>query len=109
MLSLISKVALVSDSSAGIGHETALVLSRNGYYTYAGIRDLALAGELLRVAKEEKLPLRIVQLDVNSDSSVNLGVKKVLREQNRIDLLVNNLGYILLGCFEDVSMNEMKA
>jgi hypothetical protein len=37
MLSLISKVALVSDSSAGIGHETALVLSRNGYYTYAGM------------------------------------------------------------------------
>lgn len=91
-----SKVALVSDSSAGIGHETALVLSRNGYYTYAGIRDLALAGELLRVAKEEKLPLRIVQLDVNSDSSVNLGIKKVLKEQNRIDLLVNNLGYYCL-------------
>lgn len=109
MLSLISKVALVSDSSAGIGYETALVLSRNGYDTYAGIRDLTLAGELLHVAKEEKLPLRIIQLDVNSDSSVNLGVKKVLKEQNTIDLLVNNLGYILLGCFEDVSMNEMKA
>jgi NAD(P)-dependent dehydrogenase (short-subunit alcohol dehydrogenase family) len=109
MLSLISKVALVSDSSAGIGYETALVLSRNGYDTYAGIRDLTLARELLHVAKEEKLPLRIIQLDVNSDSSVNLGVKKVLKEQNTIDLLVNNLGYILLGCFEDVSMNEMKA
>lgn len=109
MLSLISKVALVSDSSAGIGHETALVLSRNGYYTYAGIRDVTLARELSRVAKEEKLPLRIVQLDVNSDSSVNLGVKTVLKEQNRVDLLVNNLGYILLGCFEDISMDEMKA
>jgi len=109
MLSLISKVALVSDSSAGIGHETALVLARNGYDTYAGIRDLTLSRDLLHVAKEEKLPLRIIQLDVNSDSSVNIGVKKVLKEQNRIDLLVNNLGYILLGCFEDVSMNEMKA
>lgn len=109
MLSLISKVALVSDSSAGIDHETALVLSRNGYYTYAGIRDVTLARELSRVAKEEKLPLRIVQLDVNSDSSVYLGVKTVLREQNRVDLLVNNLGYILLGCFEDISMDEMKA
>jgi NADP-dependent 3-hydroxy acid dehydrogenase YdfG len=61
MLSLIPKVALVSDSSAGIGHETALVLSRNGYYTYAGIRDVTLSRELSRVAKEEKLPLRIVQ------------------------------------------------
>ena len=109
MMSLPSKVALVSDSSAGIGHETALVLARNGYDTYAGIRDLTLSRDLLHVAKEEKLPLRIIQLDVNSDSSVNIGVKKVLKEQNRIDLLVNNLGYILLGCFEDVSMNEMKA
>lgn len=108
-MSLPSKVALVSDSSAGIGHETALVLARNGYDTYAGIRDLTLSRDLLHVAKEEKLPLRIIQLDVNSDSSVNIGVKKVLKEQNRIDLLVNNLGYILLGCFEDVSMNEMKA
>lgn len=108
MMSLPSKVALVSDSSAGIGHETALVLARNGYDTYAGIRDLTLSRDLLHIAKE-KLPLRIIQLDVNSDSSVNIGVKKVLKEQNRIDLLVNNLGYILLGCFEDVSMNEMKA
>jgi NADP-dependent 3-hydroxy acid dehydrogenase YdfG len=109
MLSLISKVALVSDSSAGISHETALVLSRNGHYTYAGIRDVTLARELSRVAKEEKLALRIVQLDVNSDSSVNLGVKTVLKEQNRVDLFVNNLGYILLGCFEDISMDEIKA
>jgi NAD(P)-dependent dehydrogenase (short-subunit alcohol dehydrogenase family) len=66
--------------------------------------DVTLARELSRVAKEEKLPLRIVQLDVNSDSSVNLGVKTVLKEQNRVDLLVNNLGtYILF------SMDEMKA
>jgi len=71
--------------------------------------DVTLARELSRVAKEEKLPLRIVLLDVNSDSSVNLGVKTVLKEQNRVDLLVNNLGYILLGCFEDISMDEMKA
>jgi short-subunit dehydrogenase len=33
----------------------------------------------------------------------------VLKEQNRVDLFVNNLGYILLGCFEDISMDEIKA
>lgn len=106
---MLSKVALVSDSSGGIGHETALVLARNGYDTYAGIRNPTLARELLHVAKDEKLPLRIIQLDVNSASSVNTGVREIIKQQNRIDLLVNNLGYILLGCFEDVSINEMKA
>jgi len=104
-----SKVALVTDSSAGIGFETALILSRNGYYTYAGTTNLSQARELSCLAKEEKLPLRIVQLNINSDFSVNFAVKKILKEQqNRIDVLVNNMGYVLFGCFEDVSISEMR-
>jgi NAD(P)-dependent dehydrogenase (short-subunit alcohol dehydrogenase family) len=104
-----SKVALVTDSSAGIGSETALMLARNGYYTYAGTKNLSQARDLSRLSKEEKLPLRIIKLNINSDFSVGFAVKKVLKEQqNKIDLLVNNMGYVLLGCFEDVSINEMR-
>jgi NAD(P)-dependent dehydrogenase (short-subunit alcohol dehydrogenase family) len=104
-----SKVAFVTDSSVGIGFETALILSRNGYYTYAGTTNLSRAKDLSRLAREEKLPLQIIQLNINSDFSVNFAVKKILKEQqNRIDVLVNNMGYVLFGCFEDVSISEMR-
>ena len=72
-------------------------------------KNLSQATDLSRISKEEKLPLRIIKLNINSDFSVGFAVKKILKEQqNKIDLLVNNMGYVLLGCFEDVSINEMR-
>lgn len=35
------KVAVVTGSSSGIGYETALTLARNGFLTYATMRNLA--------------------------------------------------------------------
>ena len=72
-------------------------------------KNLTQATDISRISKEEKLPLRIIKLNINSDFSVGFAVKKILKEQqNKIDLLVNNMGYVLLGCFEDVSINEMR-
>ncbi len=51
----------------------------------------------------------MLNLDVNSSSSVTSAVKKVVKNEGLIDLLVNGNGYILLGCFEDISIREMAA
>jgi NAD(P)-dependent dehydrogenase (short-subunit alcohol dehydrogenase family) len=103
------KVAIVTGSSSGIGYATSLLLARNGFYTYASVRDINKSASLQSIADSEKLPLKPIQLEVTDDSSVNDAVHKIVSEKGRIDVLVNNAGYGLFGAFEDLSMDEIKA
>lgn len=103
------KVAVVTGSSSGIGKEIALTLAKNNFLTYATVRD-PMKGQFLKSrADKEKLPLRIVQLDVNRDSSIKNAIQSITDESRRIDILVNNAGYGLVGAFEDLEMDEIKA
>ena len=104
-----SKVALVTGSSSGIGLETALVLARSGFYTYASMRNLEKSKNIIEIANREKLPLQIIQLDVNNDESVKRAIDKIVQEKERIDVLVNNAGYGLFGSVEDITIEEIKA
>ncbi|MFY3740698.1 MAG: NAD(P)-dependent dehydrogenase (short-subunit alcohol dehydrogenase family) [Candidatus Nitrosomirales archaeon] len=103
------KVAIVTGSSNGIGLATSVLLARNNIYTYASMRNLAKANSIREIAKKENLPLETIQLDVTDDTSVKDAVNKVLEEKKTIDVLVNNAGYGLMGCVEDLSMEEVKA
>src|SRR5919202_1732058 len=102
-------VALVTGSSSGIGFETSLMLARNGIYAYASMRDLKKSKDITQIANKEKLPLQVVQLDVIDDRSGREAIDKVVEENKRIDVLVNNAGYGLLGALEDLSIEEIKA
>src|SRR6476646_10707771 len=103
------KVAIVTGSSSGIGYETALTLARNGFLTYATMRNLNKSENIKKVATKENLPIHIHQLDVTDDVSVKNAVQAILSETGRIDVLVNNAGYGLNGAFEDLAMDEIKA
>ncbi len=102
-----NKVAVVTGSSSGIGLEAALTLARNGFDVYATMRDTGKAGQIQGAAKG--LPLRVLQLDVDEDQSVKSAVGAVLSEKGRIDVLVNNAGYGLIGAVEDLAMDELRA
>jgi len=103
------KVALVTGSSSGIGFETSLRLARAGFNTYASMRNLEKSKNITEIAKKEKLPLQVVQLDVNNDGSVKDAIVKILKADQRIDVLINNAGYGLFGSVEDTSIEEIKA
>src|SRR6188472_176765 len=102
-------VAVVTGSSSGIGYETSITLARNGFLTYATMRNLDKSENIKSVATKENLPIRINQLDVTNDVSVKNAVQAILSETSRIDVLVNNAGYGLNGAFEDLAMDEIKA
>ncbi len=102
------KVALVTGSSSGIGYETALSLARKGYKTYASMRDTSKGAKILDIAKKENLELKVVQLDVDDDSSIASAVEDILNEDDTIDVLVNNAGYGLFGCVEDITITDLK-
>lgn len=103
------KVAIVTGSSSGIGYATSLLLARNRFHTYATMRNIEKSADIQEIANKERLPLQVIQLDVNDDASIRNSIKRVERENERIDVLVNNAGYGLVGAFEDLSVEEIKS
>jgi short-subunit dehydrogenase len=103
------KVAIVTGSSSGIGHATSLLLARNRFHTYATIRNIEKSANIRKIANEERLPLQVIHLDVNDEASIRNSIEKVVSEKERIDVLVNNAGYGLVGAFEDLSVEEIKS
>jgi NAD(P)-dependent dehydrogenase (short-subunit alcohol dehydrogenase family) len=103
------KVAIVTGSSSGIGYATSLLLARNGFHTYATMRNIGRSADVQEIAYKERLPLEVIQLDVKDDASIRDSIEKVESENERIDVLVNNAGYGLVGAFEDLSVEEIKS
>jgi NAD(P)-dependent dehydrogenase (short-subunit alcohol dehydrogenase family) len=103
------KIAVVTGSSSGIGFETSLLLAKNGFRTYATVRNPDKAKALRDISDKGEQPMRIIELDVDSDKSVEDAIHKINDESKRIDVLVNNAGYVLAGALEDLSMDEIKA
>ena len=103
-----TKVALVTGSSSGIGLETCLALARDGFHTFASMRDTKKAAALQEAAKKENLSIEVIELDVDKEDSIKSAVSKVMSDAGRIDVLVNNAGYGLFGSLEDVPIEDFK-
>lgn len=102
------QVALITGCSSGIGYETALMLARNGFHTFATMRNTKKSDSLEEIIKKERLDLNIRELDVNDDTSIENTINCIKREANRIDVLINNAGYGLVGFFEDLTLDEIR-
>jgi NAD(P)-dependent dehydrogenase (short-subunit alcohol dehydrogenase family) len=105
------KVAVVTGSSSGIGLESSLTLAENNFRTYATMRNLDKASNILEPAKKKNnFSIEITELDVTNDFSVRQAIQSIAeKEEGQIDLLVNNAGYTQLGAAEDLSSEEIQA
>ncbi|MDE1766759.1 MAG: SDR family oxidoreductase [Thaumarchaeota archaeon] len=103
------KTAIVTGSSSGIGFETALALAREGYYTYATMRDTKKSSAILEIAKKEGMQIEVLELDVDKEETIQNSINKIIQDRKRIDILVNNAGYFLVGCLEDITIKDIKA
>lgn len=93
------KTALVTGASTGIGRMTAIRLAERGYQVYGTSRS----GAPVDAA------FAMVRLDVRQDASVAACVAEVLDRTGRIDVLVNNAGYLVAGSVEEVPFDEARA
>jgi NAD(P)-dependent dehydrogenase (short-subunit alcohol dehydrogenase family) len=100
---------LITGSSSGIGRATALAFGRAGHRVHATMRDPSRGDELRKTAEQEKLPISISTLDVDSDSSVRDGVARIIRESGPIDVLVNNAGFAPIGSVEETPLGVFRA
>jgi len=101
-------VALITGTSTGIGLATALHFGRQGHDVWAGVRDPTAATDLRAAIDKERLPVRVVALDVDDAGSVQRGVAEVLDKAGRVDVLVNNAGIGGGGPIEDVPVDWVK-
>lgn len=95
-----NKVVLITGASSGMGKYTAIYLAENGYTVYAAARrpmeDLKLKG------------IHTLSMDVTDQDSVKAGVKQLIGEQGRVDVLVNNAGFGSYGAIEDMSIADAR-
>ena len=74
-----SKTVLITGSSTGFGRGTAEILARNGHVVFASMRDVA--GRNKNHADELRSKgLKVVELDVTNDASVEKRVAQVLSQ-----------------------------
>jgi NAD(P)-dependent dehydrogenase (short-subunit alcohol dehydrogenase family) len=96
------KVVVVTGASSGFGALAVRALGRSGHTVYAGIRDTAgrnaaAVADLEFDARQDRLDLRSVELDVSDESSVNSAIDKIVTKQGRLDVVVHNAGHLVLG------------
>jgi NAD(P)-dependent dehydrogenase (short-subunit alcohol dehydrogenase family) len=100
---------LITGTSTGIGLATALALGRAGHKVYATMRNPSRAPELAEKTAQEKLPIRISVMDVDSDSSVATGIANIQKDAGQIDVLVNNAGVERNGSVEELALADFRA
>jgi NAD(P)-dependent dehydrogenase (short-subunit alcohol dehydrogenase family) len=94
--------ALVTGASSGIGEAAALHLARAGFTVYAAARRVD------RMAGLADAGIHVLKMDVTEDRSVVAGIKQIIADTGRIDVLVNNAGYGSYGAVEDVALSEAR-
>lgn len=103
-----SKVALVTGTSSGIGLAAAITLARAGFTTIATVRDPGRADALRERARHEGLQLDVRRLDVCDQASVDACAREVLAHYGKMDVLVNNAGAGHKGTLEQISFEEIQ-
>src|ERR1700691_2544509 len=101
-------VVVITRTSTGIGLATAVAFGRAGYDVYAIMRNPDRAPELASVAAKERLPVKVLAMDVDDDASVDKAIAGVLADKGRIDVLVNNAGISVGGSVEELPLSEFR-
>jgi NAD(P)-dependent dehydrogenase (short-subunit alcohol dehydrogenase family) len=96
------QVILVTGASSGFGLMTARALAQAGHTVYASMRETEgrnapQVADLAKWSKDQGVDLRTVELDVQSDASVEAGVTHILKDAGRLDVIVHNAGHMVFG------------
>ena len=96
------KVILITGASSGIGKDTALSLIKEGHIVYGAARRLEMMQDIVQAGGHA------IKMDILKDRNIDDVVNQIMKEQNRIDILINNAGYGLWGAVETISIDEAK-
>ncbi|MDX6259708.1 MAG: hypothetical protein QOH84_1396 [Kribbellaceae bacterium] len=106
-------VVVITGASSGFGALTARALADRGNTVYAGMRETTgrNAPQVQAAADysaEQGVDLRSIELDVNSQASVDAAIARIIDEQGRIDVLVHNAGHMVVGPAEAFTPEQLE-
>lgn len=92
------KVVVITGVSSGIGRMAAERFAKDGHQVFGTVRN---------IAKAKPLPgVQLIEMDVRDESSVTLGIEKIIQQAKQIDVLVNNSGIGFFGAIEETSIED---
>lgn len=97
-----SLVILITGASSGMGKAFALALLRKGHIVYGAARRVEAMRELTDAGGHA------LAMDVTDDAALRVGVERILQEQGRIDVLINNAGYAVYGSVEETDLADAR-
>jgi NAD(P)-dependent dehydrogenase (short-subunit alcohol dehydrogenase family) len=103
-----TSTVLITGGTDGLGKAATMLLARQGYLVYAAGRSSSKREELDRIAHEERLPIRTLEMDVADDASVQYGVEFVLEKGGGIDVLINNAGVGYMAVVEELRLKDFR-
>ncbi len=99
-----NKTILITGASSGIGRETAIRLAKEGHKVFAGIRRKIDKTELESLSKN----IKGVYLDISNQSSIDKAFWFIIKNTDKIDVLINNAGIVTAGPIEFINIKDLK-
>lgn len=96
------KVILITGASSGIGKDTAISLIKHGHVVYGAARRLEMMQDIIQAGGHA------IKMDILKERNIDDVVNQIIKEQSRVDVLINNAGYGLWGAVETISIDEAK-
>jgi len=107
-----SRTIVITGCSTGFGRIVSEQFARAGDRVYATMRGVdgknsAVAAELRGLVQSEGIDLRVLELDVTSDASVEAAAETVVMESGAPDVVINNAGQMYMGITEAFTADEI--
>jgi NAD(P)-dependent dehydrogenase (short-subunit alcohol dehydrogenase family) len=103
-----AQTVLITGATDGLGKAAALLLAERRYRVFAAGRSAEKRAQVDALAREKKLPLEILEMDVCDDASVQRALAAVYQKEGAIDVLINNAGLSYVGTVEDLAIEDWR-
>lgn len=100
------KTWFITGAASGFGRAFAEHAQAQGHNVVATARDIGRLDDLVALAPERTLA---VPLDVDAASTAETAIQAAVARFGRIDVLINNAGYGVVGALEETSDTELRA
>jgi NAD(P)-dependent dehydrogenase (short-subunit alcohol dehydrogenase family) len=105
-------VIVITGASSGFGALTARELAKAGHTVYAGMRETtgrnaAQVEDVRKFATENAADFRAVEMDVQSQDSVDKAIETIIAESGRLDVVIHNAGHMVFGPAEAFTPEQL--
>jgi NAD(P)-dependent dehydrogenase (short-subunit alcohol dehydrogenase family) len=106
------QVIVITGGSSGFGRLTANALAKAGHIVYASMRETtgrnaAVVADVEKFARDNRVDLRAIELDVGSQASADAAIAKIVAEQGRLDVVMHNAGHMMFGPAEAFTPEQL--